>query len=305
LLDIAPLLLLATALQPQTLFTIDVSHKLIEGVASDGRTIWVSSVVDRTVLACTWTCRAFARLPKGLHPLGITWDATRGRLWIAADCPQVDPIPRCERGALLALDRRGRLVTRAAPQIGRFHPGDVAAAPAGVFVSDSLGGAVYRLIGKSRLAEVVPAAPSRSAQGLAVSASGKQLLLADYSAGLFSIDLATGKANPLPGPGGKPLRGIDGLTRCGSTYYAVYNGSQPGYLVSIRLSDGGARVGRPLGTRTFADPTQVGYDGKRLLIVPQSGWSDPRGITGAKANAFRTERAPIISLPLGKDCRPR
>src|SRR5256885_8458470 len=97
----------AAAAQPQTVLTIDPKHRLVEGVASDGTTIWVSSILDREVLACKSTCRMLAILPKGLHPFAIAWDETRKRLWVAADCPPGVPgITACERGALVALDAR-------------------------------------------------------------------------------------------------------------------------------------------------------------------------------------------------------
>ncbi|MEO6582285.1 MAG: hypothetical protein ABIN68_05705, partial [Sphingomicrobium sp.] len=94
----------AASLQPTTVLTIDARHRLVEGVASDGRTSWVSSILDRTLLACRKTCRTMAVLPAGLHPFAIAWDAGRKRLWVAADCPPgVRGITACERGALIAL----------------------------------------------------------------------------------------------------------------------------------------------------------------------------------------------------------
>ncbi|HEY7006115.1 MAG TPA: hypothetical protein VH392_06475, partial [Sphingomicrobium sp.] len=77
----------AMAAQPQTLLNIDPKHRIVEGVASDGKTIWVSSVLDRQILACRSTCRVLVTLPQGLHPFAIAWDASQDRLWIAADCP--------------------------------------------------------------------------------------------------------------------------------------------------------------------------------------------------------------------------
>ncbi len=54
----------AAAVQPpQAVLTIDPNHRLVEGVASDGTTIWVSSVLDRQILACRTTCRTLATLP--------------------------------------------------------------------------------------------------------------------------------------------------------------------------------------------------------------------------------------------------
>lgn len=218
----------AATVRPQTVLTIDRRHRLVEGVASDGKTIWVSSVMDRTILTCARTCRTLAILPKGLHPLGIAWDKTRDRLWVTADCPQVDPIPKCDRGALLGLDRNGRIKIRVTPSAATFHPGDVSATGGGVFVSDSLWGLVYRLEESGRLVALFPPAKNRSAQGTALTPDGKHLILADYSQGIVSIDLATGARTLLPLANGKPLRGVDGLTRCGSIYYGIYNGATPG-----------------------------------------------------------------------------
>jgi hypothetical protein len=291
----------AAAAQPQTVLTIDPKHRLVEGVASDGTTIWVSSILDRQVLACRTTCRMLATLPAPLHPFAIAWDGTRKRLWVAADCPPgVTGITPCERGALLALSTSGRVMTRIAPAMGSFHPGDVSASAAGVFVSDSQNGAVYRLLpsGQALSALVLPGV-GKSGQGTALDADGKQLMVADYSQGIGAVDLASGARTLLPRQDGKPLRGIDGLTRCGSTYYGIYNGAAPGLLVSITRTDKGIEFGQPLGEATLPDPTQIAYDGKRLLIVADSGWASVD-----KPDVPRTAGAPIIAVPLSSDCQP-
>ena len=105
---LAALAALASPVQPATAATIDPNHRLIEGVASDGRTIWVSSLIDRQILQCKKRCKTIATLPEGLHPFAIAWDAVRQRIWVAADCPPGVPfITACERGALIALDKQG------------------------------------------------------------------------------------------------------------------------------------------------------------------------------------------------------
>jgi len=88
----------------------------------------------------------------------------------------------------------------------------------------------------------------KSAQGTALTPDGSQLIVADYSRGVGAVDLATFKTTILPRQDGKPLRGIDGLVRCGSTYYAVYNGAAPGFLVSFTRTDKGIEIDRPLGS---------------------------------------------------------
>jgi DNA-binding beta-propeller fold protein YncE len=291
----------AAAIQPQTVLTIDPKHRLVEGVTSDGQTIWVSSILDRQILACRATCRTIATLPAPLHPFAIAWDASRKRLWVAADCPPgVAAIKPCERGALMALSSGGRVLTRIATASGSFHPGDVSAAPQGVFVSDSQNGAVYRLTSSGySLEPVIAPGTGKSAQGTALDAEGQKLLVADYSQGVGVIDLATGTRTLLPRQDGKPLRGVDGLARCGANYFGIYNGSAPGILVSITLEGSRLHFEQPLGDVTLPDPTQVTYDGKRLLIVADSGWA-----TLDKPGFVRSTGAPIVAVPLSGDCKP-
>jgi hypothetical protein len=97
------------------------------------------------------------------------------------------------------------------------------------------------------------------------------------------------------------------LVRCGSIYYGIENGSTPGTLVWIIETGKGITYGQPipiilnqpLGDLPLQDPTQVAYDGKRLLIVADSGWA-----TLDKIDFVRTEGTPIVAIPLSKDCKP-
>jgi len=291
---------LALAAEPATAITIDPRHRLIEGVATDGRTIWVSSLIDRQILECGKRCRTIATLPNGLHPFAIAWDSKRGRLWVAADCPPGVPfIKACERGALIALDRAGRVRSRISPSTGSFHPGDVSASDGRVFASDSQNGAVYRLLpsGKALTALVAPGT-GKSGQGSVLDRSGKKLIVADYSQGIATIDLATSERTLLPRQDGKPLRGVDGLARCGDTIFGIYNGAAPGRLLTVRMRPGGIEYGELIEDLELPDPTQLAFDGKRLLVVSDSGWER------AGKGAPRSSGAPILAIPLDKGCKP-
>jgi hypothetical protein len=304
----------AATVQPQTLLTIDAKHRLVEGIASDGTTIWVSSILDRQVLACRATCRTIATLPAPLHPFAIAWDASRKRLWVAADCPPgVAAIKPCERGALVGLSPTGKIISRLAPEprrlhpadvspiaTGSFHPGDVSAGPGGVFVSDSQNGAVYQLAGTGwYLATLVAPGVGKSGQGTALDADRQRLVVADYSQGIGVVDLASGARTLLPRQDGKPLRGIDGLMRCGSTYFGIYNGTAPGRLVSFTLGKDQLALDEEIPGLSLPDPTQIAYDGKRLLVVADSGWA-----TIDKPDFKRASGTPILAVPLSEDCKP-
>ncbi len=162
------------AAQPQAILTIDPKHRLIEGVASDGRTIWVSSVLDRQILACRSGCRTLARLPDGLYPFAIALD-DKSRI-LSGCCRLFDRrsvIKACDRGALIGLDERGRVRMQVKTESGSFHPGDVSVSATGTFVSDSQNGAVYLLARHGAgLRPVVKSGVGKSGQGSALSGDG-------------------------------------------------------------------------------------------------------------------------------------
>jgi len=277
------LALAGTADAPQTLVSGPEQHRLAEGIATDGKTIWLSSVLDRTILTRAGGKVGSFAMPAGvLHPMGLAWDATRNWLWVATDCPDLPGVAKCESGALVALDRNGRLKAKFLPGTG-FHPGDVSATNGEVFVSDSLNGVVYRLRGKV-LEPMIAQGVGRSAQGTALPPDGKRLVVADYGRGVATIDLATKQRTLLPMADGKSLRGIDGLVRVGGDYYVIHNGSSPGSLIRFRIDGAAIDVAVVHRGAPLADPTQLASDGKRLLVVADAGWpaaskpgSTPRG----------------------------
>lgn len=288
---------LAGASPYQYALAIDPSHRLVEGIATDGKAIFVSSALDRQVLRCTRTCKRFAILPRGLHPLGMAWDSKRSRLWVTADCPELPGVVKCSRGALIGYDQAGRQRTRIASASGDFHPGDVSASDGEVFVSDSLNGAIYRLNGSaSAFSTVVPVGVGRSAQGSAYDPAQNRVVVADYGRGVGTIDLKTGARTILKREDGDIVRGIDGLVRCGSSWFGVYNGQQPGRVVQMTID------GDRIATRTLLeggplyDPTQLAVRGGHLLVVADAGWNE------AAKDAPRARPATILEIPLDSSC---
>lgn len=288
------------AAQPQTVLTIDPKHRLIEGVATDGSTIWVSSVLDRQILACSSTCQTIATLPEGLHPLGLAWDWGRKILWIAADCPGVAGMAKCDRGAVVGLSPAGKLRYRFAPKAIAFHPGDISASQSGIFASDSQNGLVWGLLSARRagLRAINRPGSGKSAQGNALAQSGTEVIVADYARGIGRIDLKTTATTWLPRRDGKPLRGVDGLIRCGNGYLGVYNREAPGRVLTIRMRPGGIEYGELVKDLAFPDPTQIAFDGKRLLVVADSGWE-----AIGKGETRRSIGVRIVAIPLSPGCR--
>lgn len=290
--DALLLALVAATDAPETVFSAPEQHRLVEGIATDGKRIWLSSVLDRTILARSGEETARFTMPSGtLYPMGIAWDAKRGWLWVATDCPDLPGVARCDSGALVALDRKGRLKAKFSPGVG-FHPGDVSASGGEVFVSDSLNGVVYRLHGRT-LDPLIAPGVGRSAQGTALTPDGKQLVVADYGRGVAVVDLATKARTLLPMADGRPLRGIDGLVRVGGDYYTIHNGSSPGSLIRFRISGAAIDVAVVHRGAPLADPTQVASDGNRLLVVADAGWP-----AASKPGAPARGPGTVVAVPL-------
>ena len=191
--------------------------------------------------------------------------------------------------------------TRISPFVGSFHPGDVSASNGEVFVSDSQNGMVFRLVSNDHaiMAVVLPGA-GKSGQGTALGADGKTLVVSDYSQGIATVDLTSFKRTLLPRLADKALlRGVDGLARCGETYFGIYNGSTPGRLLTLNVGKDGVDYADLIEGLRLPDPTQVAFDGNRLLVVADSGWEL------AGKGESRTNGATILAIPLSKDCKPR
>ena len=293
----APLLLaLAAAAEPPPpilLFTVPPEHRLIEGIATDRRsTIWLSSVLDRTIIEREGDGFRTIILPDGVkYPLGIAWDARRKWLWIATDCPDLPGIGKCRQGALVAIDRAGRMHAQVSVEPS-FHPGDVSASEGEVFVSDSQTGAVYRWNDAARKLDVlIPVGIGRSAQESA--RVGNQLFVADYRDGITRIDLTSNARTLLPLPDGSPLNGVDGLVRAGGWFIGVRNGAKNPALIAFKTDDAHVSEAQVLARGgLMKDPTQIAVSGDHLLLVGEAGWD------AAAAGSPRTEGAPILSLAL-------
>lgn len=256
----------------------------LEGVAYDpisGR-IFVSLVGGRSILV--GTPEAGFRVLAGPDVMeagvfGLAWDARRRTLWAAAASGDQSPGSEgAQASALLRVDPdSGRVeALYGGPPGGQL--GDVALGPDGsVYVSDSFGGQILRLKpGAERLERMTQSPEMGSAQGMAVR--GGALVVADYPTGLWRIDLATGAAEPIAGPPGVSLIGIDGLADSGRALYATQNGLNPHRILQLTLSADARRVKRAevllSGRPDAPDLALAALAGDELVFSARSGWAD-------------------------------
>lgn len=264
---------------------------LVENLVRDEtRVRWlVSQVAGRTIVAIDdrGTVTPFlAADPRVSGVLGLAIAPSGDALWAAtAPLPpstygQAGPAPA---SALLRIDLASDRVTAAypAPDDGRDRTfGDLTMAADGtVFVADATAGEVFRLRpGATALEPLVVANTFGSPQGMVVAPDGTALIVADYSSGLWRVDLQSGSATPLAAPTDASLIGVDGLTTDGRFLYAVQNGTAPQRILKLTPDAGwtGLTAATTLAANLPAldEPTTGLVHQGRLVLVSRSQWSD-------------------------------
>lgn len=238
-------------------FTVHEKGLVPESVAYDPstRSFYVSSVYRRKILRVTpkGEVEEFATEREGLWSvMGMKVDAARRELWVCtAAQPQMTNYVASERGrsGVFKFDlRTGKLAGKyMLPDDSKQHwLGDLALNSRGdVYTTDSLSPALYVLRrGSDKFETVFDGAPFVSPQGLDFSADEKRLFVADYSKGVFVVDLSTKRAAPLAPAPDSTMLGIDGLYFHRGRLVAVQNGVNPNRVVQFFLSKDLSRVER-------------------------------------------------------------
>jgi sugar lactone lactonase YvrE len=171
-----------------------------------------------------------------------------------------------------------------------------------IFVSDSLTPGIYRLkYGDDRLEFLAPSTVFRSTQGLAFSDDEKILYVADFSDGVWALDLAAGTRRRVEAPADVWLFGLDGLSRVADGFITVQIGVKPERVLHLRLDSSGQKIARvdvlEINHPDYAGPIQGTVDGNTFLYVANSQLGLANGETGAFA-AERARATVVLRLPL-------
>ncbi|MDO8544673.1 MAG: hypothetical protein Q7S40_29885 [Opitutaceae bacterium] len=268
---------------------------LIEGMAWRQKTgeFFFSDVHERAV----WrrnkdnTLRRFT--PEGdelLGVFGLAVDEGNGVLWAATAAVPVMRGHTAEQAgtaALAEIDLETGAVRRTiavAAGSGDQQPhlfGDVAVGTDGsVFVSDSVGGAIWRLAaGADKLDVFAQGSGFISPQGVVTLPDGGGLIVADRVNGFLRVEVPGGNVARLESPAGTTLIGIDGLAlAAGGDLIAIQNSTSPKRVVRITLESGGAGVTSVTvlesGHLTMSAPSLgcIAQDGD-FYFVGNAGWS--------------------------------
>lgn len=273
--------------QAEIIHTLTAQTGLIEGIARRAATgeTFFGDMHHR----CVWRLASDGTLSRFTTPDERVWgigglsvDEPRGLLWSASSAQEVMvgwDASLANRGALLAFDlQTGELRhAYAIPVDGRPHATvDLTLGADGtVYLSDSAAPIIWRRSNESdELEPWVEDARFRSLQGLALSRDEQTLFVADYTLGLFQINLAT-RAITAVAAQDNTLVCIDGLARAGDHLIAVQNGVNPMRVLSIEPPGNG----QPASVTVLAanlpamrDPTLGCVSGPDYFFIGQAGW---------------------------------
>jgi sugar lactone lactonase YvrE len=229
--------------------------------------------------------------------LAISADHKRKVLWVTASAmPGFSGIPKEEQGkaVLMEIDPiSGKVLHRFDPgTTGPAVLGDMCVTDQGtVYVTDSIGGGVYRLHGDLQTAKLEKIADGLFSPQTPVPArDGKRLFVADYTMGIAVIDLPAAAAAPnvsaklkyLPHPENVAVVGLDGLYSNGDSLIGIQNGTEPERILRLLMNPAqteitGDQVIHQIGQ---LDPTHaVEVDGW-FYATANVGWSKVDDNTG-------------------------
>jgi sugar lactone lactonase YvrE len=223
-----------------------------EGIAWDpvGRHFYVGSLAREKIVRVSPEGRAFDFVPSGRDGLwtvlGLRVDPKRRLLWAASAADGREGKAAGSSGLFAFELESGKLHERhlVDGQSGKRLFNDIAVAATGaVFVTDSEAGSILRLApGSGRLDTLSPAGSFVYPNGIALDAAESKLYVADFARGISIVEIATGKARPLPHPRAVTLHSVDGLYAHRGGLVAIQNGPGMERVVFFALDAAGDKV---------------------------------------------------------------
>ena len=270
-------------------FSIHEKGLITEGLAYDpaDQTFFVSSVHKRKILSVSKSgeVTTLGTEQDGLFSaLGMKVDPVRRHLWVTSNAfPQMINFKKDEDGtsAVFKFDLRTKKLLKkyVLPNTGKKHTlGDLTIHSNGdVFTTDSTSPAVYVIRHQGDALELfLENIGFVSPQGLAFSSDEQHLFMADYSAGLFDIDVKTKKVFHFAPLAGATLLGIDGLYFYNGALIGVQNGVTPHRIVRIGLTSNFKRAERvdvlEADNPLFLEPTLGVVVKDEFFFVANSQW---------------------------------
>ena len=144
-----------------------------------------------------------------------------------------------------------------------------------VYVTDSANGEIFTIApGETRLESLIGAGKFVSPNGIAVSADGKTVYVADTLKGIYAVNPGSRAVERVQVSAGIETLGIDGLYFYKNSLVGVFNMTQPGRIMKFDLDASGRKVAASqvleCGNPVFDDPTTAALAGDSLYFIANS-----------------------------------
>lgn len=273
----------------QTAFTIPEPDFFPEGIAYDAenQALFVGSVHKRKIVRIGISQNKVEPFVESkqdglMSVLGMKVDSKNHQLWAVsvADPTMQDYSEKEDAGknAVVQYDVKGKTLLHKYPLPGGtgHYLNDLALdAAGGVYVTDSGSGEIFTIApGGKELEVFLPAGSFSALNGIAMSADGKMLYVADTLKGIYAITPGTKAITRLSVGTGIETAGIDGLYFYKQSLIGIFNMMQPGRIMKFDLDDTGLKVVRSTvlecGNPSFDDPTTATIAGDALYLIANS-----------------------------------
>ncbi|HEU4415778.1 MAG TPA: hypothetical protein VFT65_13410 [Candidatus Angelobacter sp.] len=227
--------------------------------------------------------------------LAVSADPTRKVIWLSSSAmPGFSGFPKEDSGKALLLEidaASGKLLHSFDPgATGPAVLGDMCVTADGtVYITDSIGGGVYRLRGDPQTARLEKIAGGLfSPQTPALARDGKRLFVADYTMGVAVIDLSSpnpaGPVNYLPHPANVAIVALDGLYIDGDSLLGIQNGTDPIRILRLQLNHAQTEIVSAevieQASERMGDPTHAVLVDGWFYVSGNVGWSKVDDNTG-------------------------
>jgi WD40 repeat protein len=298
----------------QTAFTINEKGLVTESVAYDEKTknFYLASIAQRKILKVNekGETTVFADKSSGLWSVaGMKIDAKNRILWAAsASHKQMPDLQTGEDGmtGVFKFDlKTGKLIKKyvVSNQPKAHWLGDLAIAPNGdVYATDSISPTIYVIRkDKDEIEVFTENSAFGSPQGLDFSADGKFLLMADYSKGIFKINLSTKEVTKIIPAENTAMLGIDGLYFYQNSIIATQNGVNPQRVIKLQLSKDLSKIEKfeilEANNPLFDEITLGTIIGNQFYFIANSQWN-ALGDGGKLAAPEKLKELNVLKLKL-------
>ena len=296
----------ATSVAPVA-FRLNDPKLIPEGIAFDaaGKRFFVGSIAEHKIIVTDskGEARDFSSPSEKLDTvLGLAVDPVRGHLYAVSTNGFEESAKKERRNAVVRYDlRKGRFTDRfAAPEAMELN--DLTVAPDGtLYVTDSETGSLFRKKPEEKiLAPFGEKGALRGANGIALSDDGA--LYVTLSTGIARVDPNTGQPTRLSQPDTVVTGACDGLYWHEGDLLGIQNGTNPGRVIRITLTEKGTRVAGITVLQShhhpdFDEPTTGAIANNALHVIGNSCVSHYQP-DGTLKNAGNLKGTAIIAVPL-------